>query len=149
MPCNSAHLWYDELTASCDLPFLHIVYVARDALGPVARVGVVAAPATLRARLYPTRLARSGLICLEPTEPELQALARAIERVKVGQLDAAVSDLLGPIQAQLDRGAEAVILACTELPLLLPHLPAEVGDRCVDATDTLARAWVAWGLAQR
>ena len=149
MPCNSAHHWFEELRAGCDLPFLHIVDAAQQALGSARTVGLVAAQGTLRARLYPERLAGQGVECLEPNAAEERSLLVAIARVKLGDLEGAVSALQGPIEAQLERGAESVILACTELPLLLPRLPAAVAERCVDATDALARACVAWGLARR
>lgn len=144
MPCNSAHVWFEDLCAGLDVPFLHIVEAARQALGDAGTVGVVAAPATLRTRLYPKRLEAAGVACLEPNPSEAEALARCIARVKAGDLRGAVDDLRGPVEAQLDRGAEGVILACTELPLLLPLLPDEVATTCVDATDALAQATVRW-----
>lgn len=149
MPCNSAHVWFEELTQGLEVEFLHIVEAAQQALGGARTVGVVAAPATLRTRLYPGRLEANGVACLEPTPAEAKALAACIGRVKAGDMVGAVDDLRRPVEAQLDRGAEGVILACTELPLLLPHLPPDVASRCIDATDALAQACVRWTLAHR
>jgi aspartate racemase len=149
MPCNSAHVWYPELTDGCPVPFLHIVDAARDAIGDVSTVGVVAAPATLKSRLYPTRLEAAGLACTEPTSIEEAKLEAVIAKVKAGYLTHAAPGLEAAVLAQLNRGADTVILACTELPLLLPHLSPSTAARCVDATDALAKACVKWGMEQR
>jgi len=50
-------------------------------------------------------------------------------------------------QALQRRGAQALVLGCTELPLVLDE--AALGLPVIDATDALARAVVAWSLAQR
>ena len=147
MPCHSAHAWYDEVVARCSVPFLHIVDAAREAIGERRTVGILAAPATLQTRLYPERLGREGILCLEPLD--MEPILAAIARVKVGDHRGAAERLAGPIADQLDRGAEVVVLACTELPLALPHLPAELAAACVDPTEALARACVRWAMAQR
>ncbi len=149
MPCNAAHLWYDQLVEGCSVPFLHIVDAAAQALGDRDRVGIVASPATLRSRLYADRLDALGVRCVEPTEAAAQDVVDAIARIKIGDVAGAAPGLGRAIEAQLEAGAQAVILACTELPLALPYLTADLAAHSIDATDALARACVRWGLAQR
>jgi aspartate racemase len=48
------------------------------------------------------------------------------------------------VQALLDRGAGAVILACTETPLALDAVASRLRIHCVNSTAALARACVAW-----
>jgi aspartate racemase len=53
-------------------------------------------------------------------------------------------ELLAPaVQALLDRGAAAVILACTETPVALDATGSALRERCVDSNRALARACVA------
>ncbi len=149
MPCNSAHAWYDELVDGCPVPFLHIVDAARDALDGAPLVGVLGAAATLRTGLYPARLADGGVKCVDSSELAEAAVEAVRTRVKTGDVAGSAGDLEAAIADQLGRGAERVILACTELPLVTPHLSEELAAVCVDATDALARACVRWGLAAR
>ncbi|MFM7330304.1 MAG: aspartate/glutamate racemase family protein [Brachymonas sp.] len=48
------------------------------------------------------------------------------------------------VQALLDQGAGAVVLACTEIPLSLDAVQSKLRPRCIDSTSSLARACVAW-----
>jgi aspartate racemase len=77
MPCNTAHHWYDELTADCMLPFVHIVDAAcAEAARRVpagATLGLIATEATLVAEIYPRRAAEAGYRWLAPTAQEQRA----------------------------------------------------------------------------
>src|SRR6516225_7744843 len=59
MPCNTAHLWFDEVQAQLQRPMLHLVDAAlREALdraGPDARLGLLATDATIASGLYINR----------------------------------------------------------------------------------------------
>jgi aspartate racemase len=48
------------------------------------------------------------------------------------------------VGALLERGAGAVVLACTETPVALDRIASPLRARCVDATAALAAACVAW-----
>ena len=89
MPSNTAHYWYDELTADCPVPFLSIVesgcLEALRLAGAGASVGVVGTRATLATGLFDRELERHGLVASTPTEAELQrSLLPAIAAVKAG-----------------------------------------------------------------
>lgn len=156
MPCNTAHLWFDELRRAVGLPMLHLVDAAvEDACalaGPHARVGLLATDATLEAGLYVKRRRRghqrSALQWLMPTEHEIRELVMpGIAAVKASRLDDAAASLSRAAGALASRGASAVVLGCTEIPLVLGahNTPVPV----IDATAALARRAVAWSLARR
>jgi len=67
--------------------------------------------------------------------------------VKAGQLEAGRERLARAAHALRRRGAQAVVLGCTEIPLVLDAEAA--GLPVVDATAALARRAVAWSLGQR
>lgn len=148
MPCITAHYWHEELARDCPVPFLSIVEVgcgATHAQVPAgAPVAVIGTRATLATRMFDRRLAVLGHAALQPTESELaQSVLPAIDLVKGGKLDDAGACLRPAVAALLDRGAAAVVLACTETPIAAERIDPSLRDRCVDPTRALARACVA------
>jgi aspartate racemase len=148
IPCNTAHGWYDELAAE-GLPILHIVDAAATELRRVAprgRVGLMGTAATLRMRLYQERLEAQGWECITPDDDQMTRLVSpAIALVKANQVAGAYAPLAEVVAALAARGAGAVVLGCTEIPLGIqagPHqsLPVPV----VDTIDALALAAIAW-----
>lgn len=152
IPCNTAHLWFDELQAGLGLPMLHLVDAAlEDAValsGAGARIGLLATDATIASGLYLNRPASQRVQWLLPTAAEmLDWVMPGIAAVKAGRLTEAESLLGQAAQALAQRGAAALVLGCTEIPLVLHenNAPRPV----VDATAALARRAVDWSLSQR
>lgn len=153
MPCNTAHLWFDDLQHRLGLPMLHLVDVAlAEALavaGPGARIGLLATDATLDAGLYQAREVRDAEFeWLLPT-PRQRAdwVMPGIAAVKAGDLARGGALLHQAALALAQRGAQALVLGCTEIPLVLA--PDTSPLPVIDATAALARRAVAWSLAQR
>ena len=148
IPCNTAHGWYDDLRAE-GLPILHIVEAAAAGLATLApggTIGVMGTAATLRMRLYQNHLEQRGWTCLVPTEAEMATLVSpAIAEVKAGRVAEAYAPLATAARALAARGAGAVVLGCTEIPLGIKAGPYEsLGIPFVDTIDALARAAIAW-----
>lgn len=149
MPCNTAHFWYADLTKDCSVPFLSIVDASVNELSPLADagspIGIIATRATLAAGVFDAALARSGYTAMLPNEVVMDTLVLpGIEFVKAGD-PLRGGQLIEPaVQALLDHGARAVILACTETPLALDALDSKLRVHCVDSTAALARCCVAW-----
>lgn len=147
IPCNTAHGWYEEMAAE-GLPILHIVDAAaadlrRLGIAP-GRIGVMGTAATLAMRLYQDRLGALGWDCITPDEPQMTRLVSpAIALVKANRVAEAYAPLAEVVAALGRRGAEAVVLGCTEIPLGIQAGPAPEVP-VVDTIDALARAAVAW-----
>lgn len=154
IPCNTAHYWYDELARAAGVPVLHIADAACAALDGrrlrAERVGLMGTDGTLAAGFLQSRLAARGLAPLLNTrEEQAQWVLPAIACVKRHAL-ADASELVARACAGLvERGAQAIILACTELPVALGHAPGPYGPMAVDATRALAQACAAWWAQQR
>ena len=149
MPCNTAHVWLPELRQGCPVPFLSIVDASCDEAEaraqPGAAIGIIGTEATLTSRLFDNELARRGFAPLLPSHHELRDLILpAIEQVKAGHAAAGGQQVERAVQALFDRGAQVVILACTETPLALDAIASPLRQRCVDTNAALARACVAW-----
>jgi aspartate racemase len=147
MPCNTAHHWFDAL-ADCAVPMLHIADAALDALRAAvaapATIGLVATRGTLHSGFYQRRLAAAGYATLEPTDADLaRDIEPAIAAVKAGAVMAGGAGFQQAARALAERGAHAVVLACTEVPPALAAAGPPAGLPCIDATEALARACVA------
>jgi aspartate racemase len=148
IPCNTAHGWVDEMAAE-GVPILHIVDAAAAALRAVApsgTVGIMGTSATLAMRLYQDRLEAQGWSCITPTDREMATLVSpAIAAVKANRLADAYQPLAEAVQNLAARGAGAVVLGCTEIPLGIQAGPfATLPVPLVDTIDSLARAAIAW-----
>jgi aspartate racemase len=147
IPCNTAHGWYDEMAAE-GLPILHIVDAAaadlrRLGIGP-GPIGVMGTAATLAMRLYQDRLGALGWDCITPDEAQMGRLVSpAIALVKANRVAEAYAPLAEGVAALGARGAAAVVLGCTEIPLGIQAGPAPAVP-VVDTIAALARAAVAW-----
>ena len=150
IPCNTAHGWIDGMRAATSLPILHIVDAAagdlrRQAIppGPVAVLGTAA---TLAMRLYQDRLAPLGYPCMEPTADEMaRYVTPAIAAVKANDVSAGYAPIAAVITALRSRGAQAVVLGCTEIPLAVQAGPWEaLGVPVIDTIDALARSSISW-----
>jgi len=143
IPCNTAHAFYDAVAASVRIPVLHIMEEVAAALRAgrpeVRRAGVLATRATVAARLYHRACAAVGVEVLTPDDPGQEAVTRAIYAVKAGAAGAAERAAVAAVARGLvERGAGAVILGCTELPLVLR--PDDAAVTLIDSTLVLAQA---------
>ena len=85
-----------------------------------------------------------------PNEIDMDTLVLpGIEFVKAGDPLRGGQLIEQAVQALLDHGARAVILACTETPLALDAIESKLRIHCVDSTAALARCCVAWWQANQ
>ncbi len=145
MPCNSAHCWYEDLVNRSKVPFLHIVDASAQqvlARNPNARsIGVLSTEGTARMGIYTQRLTALGLEPLLPLEKDFYDLiSPGIALVKAGDLTSGGTLLRQAGNKLLDRGAESIILGCTEIPLGMTHELQTDPNRYIDSTQSLVDA---------
>ena len=120
---NTLHLVADDITARIDVPFVDLIDVVGEAVERAGhrRVGLLATGYTMRSDLYPARLAKYGVEVLVPEEDDLVEVNRVIYDELVHGLVSPVSKAryLEVMDRLVARGAEAVLLACTEIDMLL------------------------------
>ena len=149
IPCNTAHHWYDELVRESRCPVLHIVDAACAAMerGGVGQgaVGLLATAGTIAAGVYQARLDRHGYDCVVLGARDMEDLVMGgIALVKAGELEDARA-LLETAAAKLGRqGVRAIVLGCTEIPIVFDGVSSSSLPPIVDATQALAEACVEW-----
>jgi len=149
IPCNTAHYWFEDLVREGTVPILHIAdavlaeLAARDFRA--GRVGLIATRGTIAAGFFQQRLRTAGLDIVVSTEREqYEWVLPAIEAVKRNALDIAHPLAVRACESLRARGADLVVLACTETPMAIDYATHSVAAGCVDATRALAKACVAW-----
>jgi len=145
IPCNTAHLWHDAIAKALTIPILHIADATLAALPPGQHepLGLLATSATLASGLYPGR--RPGQWVLPSADETVRLVMPGIEAVKRGDVALGARCLEQAALRLVERGAGAIVMACTEIPVALAgrRLPVPM----VDPTEALARASVEWALA--
>ncbi|QHP58960.1 aspartate/glutamate racemase family protein [Pectobacterium carotovorum] len=151
VPCNTAHHWFDALTEASDAPLLHIADAtlhaltqADEAKASPRKIGLIATHGTLNAGWYQQRFAAQlGAETVVPNEQEMTTLfVPGCYAVKRGELQHG-GRLLDLLAAQLvERGAERLVLACTEVPPALEAVSSRWRNISIDPTRALAQACV-------
>lgn len=122
IPCNTAHFWFSELS-KLNVRIIHIVDSVADALRDVnvtGTIGVMGTHATVEFGLYQYMLNKSGWNCIVPTKEEMYSVVQpAIDLIKGGHIEQAHSMLMTIVKSLIGRGANAVVLGCTEIPLAI------------------------------
>jgi aspartate racemase len=143
IPCNTAHYWFDDLQRRTRIPLIHIVDAVKNALSLRGLlgdcIGLLATTATVTAGVYTNRLAIDGIRCVVPTADDQRSLMNVIRHIKGGHRDEICAQVIRALSARLmHQGAHAVILGCTELPLMVPGNDGEL----IDSTQALAQECV-------
>lgn len=149
MPCNTAHYWYDEFKSAATVPFLHIADTAMTAVGDAKpsgmKLGLMGTRGTLKAGFYQKRFAAQSIDHLVTTTGDQEKLVDpAIKAIKANDLDQATPLLERAAESLLAQGATTVVLACTEIPVVMNRFRPEIRERCIDVTVALADASIAW-----
>ena len=141
LPCNTAHHYSGYIIDRVTIPFLSMPQLTCDALAGLvssgAHVGILASPATNQTGLFQTLLSERGLKTLWPNDEDI--VLATIQKIKTAGPTAGDLDLLQKETDDLvDRGADAILIGCTEFSLISAELSAPV--QIVDAMDVLVKA---------
>jgi aspartate racemase len=141
-PDNTIHQALDHVLPRSPLPWLHIAeeVAAVAAARGYRRIGILGTHWLVDSEVYPARLGERGLDYSRPAADDRQALGRIImEELVRGVFEPdSVARLQGIIERLRDDGCDAVVLGCTELPLVLNDGNSALPT--LDSTRILARA---------
>jgi aspartate racemase len=141
-PDNTIHQALPFIAARSPLPWLHIAEVVADeavARG-FRRLGLSGTRWLVDSAVYPDKLRARGLAYLSPNAAEREAINRIImdELVRGIFKPGAVAYFQRAFGRFKDEGCDAVILGCTEIPLIMNDSNAPLPT--LDSTRLLARA---------
>jgi len=138
MPCVTSHYYYPDIIKKEKIPFLNLLdetllYLKKN-LPSLTKVGLIASNGTIKSKLFQKTFAKEDIQILVPFEEEQDQVMEAIfgeEGIKAGFTSGFPKKIIRNISFKLiQRGAEAVIAGCTEVPLALKEkdLPVPLID---------------------
>ena len=141
-PDNTIHRAFDHVETRSPLPWLHIAeVVAHEAKSRGFRtLGLVGTKWLVDSDVYPAKLEALGLACVKPPEDERGRMNDFImDELVYGQFTPRSVHFFQSAIARLkSRGCDAVILGCTEVPLIISDANSPLPT--LDSTRLLARA---------
>jgi len=143
-PDNTIHQALPYVRESSPLPWLHIAeVVAGEAVQRSFRkIGITGTKYLTDSEVYPQPLTARGLEYVRPTREEREAIDRIIMDELVYGIfkPEAVSYFQKVMSSLKSQGCDAVVLGCTEIPLLMNDSNSPLST--LDSTRLLARAAV-------
>lgn len=144
---NTMHIIADTITDAVSVPFVHIADPTADALleDGFARVGLLGTRFTMEKPFYADRLRQRGLDPVVPGVGHTELNGIIYEQLCRGIVtDASRATYVAAIERLAAQGAEAVILGCTEIGLLIDDSVSPLP--VYDTTELHAKALVAAAL---
>ncbi len=143
MPCNTAHLYASQIEENVGIALLNMPKLAcakaAKGMGHGGMVGILASPATNSSGLFEGFLADHGIMSAYP-ENEVGILASIRRIKKSGPSQADISLLQKEAAILVKRGAERVIVGCSEFSLVSDRIRTSVP--VLDSLDVLVSAIV-------
>jgi len=120
---NTMHRCADAIEAAVDIPLLHIAEPLEVALdeAEIESIGLLGTRYTMEQSFYRERLEEAGIEVLIPEEPDRSDVHRIIyEELVAGRIEGTSRERYKEIMEQLaGDGADAIVLACTEIGMLV------------------------------
>lgn len=121
--CNSIHIVYDQLVKELPIPWLSIMDSTAEEIKRIGieRVGLLGTIFTMSKGFYRNALARDGIVTITPETSAQEQINKIIfsELITAVIREESRRFVLDCIERLMDRGAQGVVLACTELPFLI------------------------------
>ena len=141
-PDNTIHQALPYVATHSPRPWLHIAEVVADAAAArgFRRLGITGTRYLVDSGVYPDALAARGIEVVRPTAAERDAIHRIImdELVRGVFTAEAIADLQRAMNRMKGEGCDAVVLGCTEIPLIMNDANSPLPT--LDSTRLLARA---------
>jgi aspartate racemase len=142
LPDNTTHQAWEHFSDESPLPWLHIAEVVAAEAGRrgLKHLGVLGTRYLCRGPVYRDALGAAGLECSVPGDAEIEKIDEIIykELVNGKFLQGSKGYLLHAVHKLAESGCDGVVLACTEVPLILGESDSPVP--LLDSTRLLARA---------
>lgn len=121
VPCNTVHMFIDEVRQAVNIPVLSIVEETTSFLKMkrVKNVGLLATPTTIKNKLYDLKLHENGIDAQIPNKKEIGEMGKIINNLVnniAGKTDKSIfMDIVNSLEK---KGVSFFVLACTDLQIL-------------------------------
>lgn len=144
MPCNTAHIWYQEISNSITIPFYNMItntvdqtIIQMNEKNP--SILLLATHTTIKTRLYQNAFQQTAVTLLIPSISQQLVVNEAISSVKAGfvKTNPYLQELNKMVGDYSNKGVTHILGGCSELPLLFPYLNEKINK--LDPTLMLAQ----------
>ncbi|MBU5311132.1 amino acid racemase [Tissierella carlieri] len=140
MPCNSAHIYFDELKERISIPLLNIVEETMTRVGSNRKITIFATELTFNSELYQKGILNSGnqFIFKNDWQKKINIIIQMIkEKKEISEVDLYWDEL---IKDAIREDVEDIIIACTDLSVLKNKFKDEVNF--IDSSHALAESLI-------
>jgi aspartate racemase len=142
IPCNTAHYFLSSIQESVNIPVLNMIEETaketKKRIPQIKKVGLLASIGVYKSEIYHQHFKKFNIEVISPEEKDKEEIMKVIYTIKAGDLSKRVKkNILKITQKLIDKGAEAIIAGCTEIPLILKE--GDVSVPLIDPTQILAR----------
>lgn len=142
VPCNSVHIFIDEVRRAIKIPVISIVEETATFLREkqINEIGLLATKTTIEKGIYQKPLSNNDIQIVLPNDRDQERIGTLINNLVINRYDDKDrQELLKIIERLSNKGLQNIVLACTDLQLLTPKQ-----DRVsiYDSMEILAKATV-------
>jgi len=126
IPCNSVHVFINEVRNAVKIPVLSILEETAKFLknNKISKVGLLATPSTVKRKIYENHLKNYGIKQILPDDFDQAKIGKMIKNIVLNRHNNKDrKEFINIINKFEDKNVENVILACTDLQILIPQHP--------------------------
>jgi len=143
IPCNTAHYFLSSIQESVNIPVLNMLEETaketKKRIPQIKKVGLLASIGVYKSEIYHQHFKKFNIEVISPQEKDKEEIMKVIYTIKAGDLSKRVKkNILKITQKLIDKGVEAIITGCTEIPLILKE--QDILVPLMDPTQILAKA---------
>jgi len=141
IPCNSAHYFLPEVKKEIETEILNMIEITSKHIAEkfpnIKKVAVLGSEIINRTDIYDKELEKNNIEVIKPERDEEPILRKGIDMIKHNKIeDDGINSFTKLTKKMIDRGAEAIILACTEFSILFKKM--EINVPIIDTNTILA-----------
>ncbi|MDP3785384.1 MAG: amino acid racemase [bacterium] len=143
LPCNTLHKYIKEIRESVNIPFLSIIdeTVSELKTKKIKIVGLLATKTTIESKIFEKVLAENGINVVYSTDVDQNHIYNIIVQLLNGEMNDSQSKKIEMVcDALYKKGAESILLACTDLQLAISNVKSPIP--IIDTTEILINASV-------
>jgi len=143
LPCNTLHKYIEEIRGAVNFPFLSILEEATLILKnkKIKKIGILATETTIQSKIYADALMKNGIDILYPAQKyQIVINNLIIELLNDEKSDFQKEKMETVCHALCVQGAEAILLACTDLQLAVSDIQNLIP--IIDTTEILINSSV-------
>jgi len=140
---NTVHILLEEIKKASNGDFISMIELVAKKCAEQGfhKVGILGTPVLIKSGLYKSELNKLGIELILPTDKEIEIADSIIRHVLAGEKTYRKKvEYINTLNDLFSRGAETIILGCTELPLAINY--EALGNRTISSDEVLAEGIV-------